>query len=102
MPHHKFREHCQFWVLWLACIVVAAGFAIYFKEPLFSFAIIMVGVALTLIFFARSKDDDDKDIRTNVELVKLYARLANLIFVLVGVLMLIYIIGQFILKPFFG
>jgi uncharacterized membrane protein len=82
-------------------MTLVAGFTYFFREPIFSFALILVGVAITLVFFARSKDDDDKNIRANIELLKLYAKLTYLIFYIVGALVLLYVISKFILEPIF-
>ncbi len=78
-------------------LIFLLGILFYQNEKIFGFMVLLILVAFVFIRFARTKDDDKLDIRSNSMLTNFYVRTAFFLFILVGIVFLIYVFDSIIL-----
>lgn len=78
-------------------LIILSGILFYQKEKIFGFMVLFILIAFVFVRFARMKDNDDLDIRSNSMLTNFYVRTAFFLFVLVGIVFLVYAVDAMIL-----
>jgi predicted membrane protein len=57
-------------------LIILSGILFYQKEKIFGFMVLFILIAFVFVRFARMKDNDDLDIRSNSMLTNFYVRTA--------------------------
>ncbi|NMA31966.1 MAG: hypothetical protein GX941_09310 [Candidatus Methanofastidiosa archaeon] len=89
-----------FYMLWLVTVFVGAVLLFFYSANMLAGLFLLIaGLAITLIYYARSDEDEDLDTRTNYELIRFYTKAAYFLFVVLGVSLLIIVIAENIVRP---
>lgn len=78
-------------------LIILLGILFYQNEKIYGFMVLLMLAAFVFIRFARTKDDDKLDIRSNSMLINFYVRTAFFLFILVGITFLIYTFDYIVL-----
>ena len=97
----NYRKACRYYFYtWLVTVFVGTVMLFfYFINMLAGLFLLIAGLAITLIYYARSGEDEDLDTRTNYELIRFYTKAAYFLLAVLGVSLLIIVIAENIMRP---
>ena len=97
---YKIVYKCYWWhYVWLAIVIIGA--VILFTKSdnmLAGLFLLIAGVAVTLIYYARSNEDEALGTRTNYELIRFYTKAAYFLFAVLGIGFLVIVIAEKIVR----
>ncbi|NMB40545.1 MAG: hypothetical protein GX996_01210 [Firmicutes bacterium] len=84
---------------WLIAVFAVPILFFCFANIFAGLFILISGLVIALIYFARSDEDEKLGTRVNYELIQFYTRAAYFLLVVLGISLLIFVIAEKIIMP---